>query len=199
MSTYQIYIPSAEKYRTFLERLETKGTNELNGLRKEVEFFKDFSDNFRTADKEKLKELMKKLNHLYKTRISLDVLDEMASFILQIDLNKELESDGYDLVDGLRYAHSKVKKDGFYDYLSFASKFSHHCNPDKYPIYDSVNVSVFKMFLGYKDKRNYREYVECFKAFCSAIEIDKFENNIGFYIDKYIQAIGKHEESLLFR
>ena len=70
----------------------------------------------------------------------------MVSFIRGLDLNKELNADGYDLVDNLKQAHSRKKKNNdLVEYLSFASKFCHHCCPNKYPIYDSINVRVFNV------------------------------------------------------
>jgi len=194
MSEYQLYIPSADGYQAFLDRLKKE---KPTGLKREEKFLNDFLNKPGNIDGETVKNRIEKLNNYYSTRLSKPTQSEIAEFILQSDFDERLDRDDYGLVDELRYAHNKIKKDGKkYDYFSFASKYCHHCRPDKYPIYDSVNVRVFNVLFGYTDNRKYGEYVACFKKFCSILGYNELKHNEGFYIDKHIQAIGGNHELL---
>ena len=195
MPEYRIYTPSAEGYRIFAENLKK---TEIEGLKKEEEFLKDFENNPKNTDMETVRNRVKKLNQFYRTRISNDELREIENIILRPGFDAKLDNDGYGLVEELRRVPSKRTESGFRDHLSFASKYCYHCRPNRYPIYDSINVHVLSVYLGYEGKRDYSKYVECFKKFCSFLGFCKLKGNEGYYIDKYIQAIGTHSE-LLFR
>ena len=184
MPNYELYIPSVEGYQIFLTNLEK---DMPDWLTREAQLLKEFSNTPGNTDEKIVKHRVREVNRRYSTRVSHKVLDEMVSFIVHSDFDRKLDSNDYKLVDELRRAHTRSKKSGRVDYLSFASKYCHHCRPNRYPIYDSVNVCVFEVFLGYKDRRDYGDYVECFKALCSSLKLKEFD---GFYLDKYIQAIG---------
>ena len=193
MEEYRMYTPSAEGYKLFRENL--KKTNPI-GLNRELELLKDFSDNPENTDEAVVERRVRKLNKAYSTRISAEGLNEIKKLILQPGFDAELDRDGYMLVEKLRRVPSSKTEKGWADCLSFATKYCHHCRPDKYPIYDSVNVRALTVCIGYEDKRDYAEYVKCFKAFCSALGFEELKGNEGFYIDKYIQVVGIHDELL---
>ena len=192
MSEYRIYTPSAEGYKLFRENLKKA---DPDWLKKELALLKDFSDTPENTNKDIVSYRVRKLNSAYSTRISNVELDEIEKIILQPGFDEKLD-DGYEAVEKLRRVPSQRQSAPTRDYLSFATKYCHHCLPDKFPIYDSVNVRVLSDYSGYKDKRNYTEYVECFKQFCLAIRCSELKANEGFYVDKYIQAIGIHSELL---
>ena len=141
MKKYQLYCPSSNGYHVFRSNLKKLG--EPDWIVGEKKLLSDFQSKFESTNKEVILQLVIGLNKHYRTRISDETLKEIANFILQPDFNEKLKSDNHDLVDKMRYGHNKEKKNGkTVDYLSFASKYCHHCYPDKYPIYDSINMHV---------------------------------------------------------
>ena len=198
MTEFKIYIPSADGYRIYRDNISREKTG---GLIREEAFLQSFLDNPANTDRDIVQHRVRHLNSTYSTRISADELSVIVDFIVQHDFDNALDSDGYELVEKLRHVHSRrVKTKDTIDHLSFATKYCHHCRPDKYPIYDSINVRVLNVFLGYEDKkRNYETYVEYYNAFCSFLGFDELKNNDGFYVDKYIQIIGgSGERNCLF-
>jgi len=193
MKEYQMYTPSAEGYCLFRENYE-KSDSKL--IEKENDFFMDFKNKPENKDEEIVRARVEKLNSLYSTRNSSDETEKIINIILKPGFDEKLDGDGYDLIEELRQIPSRRTKKEYRDCLSFATKYCHHCRPDKYPIFDSVNVNVLTVCMGYQDSRNYTEYVECFKKFCSAIGCDELKDGEGFYIDKYIQAIGRDSDLL---
>ena len=191
MPEYRIYFPSPEGYSVFRRNLIK---SEDNLYKRENAFLKEFSDNPKNTDAGTVKRRVTELNRLYSTRASGDELVEVVNLILHMNFEQQLDEAGYKLMELLRHVPSSRVNSGRIDHLSLASKYCHHCRPDKYPIYDSVNVRVLSVYFGYKDKRDYEEYVKCFKAFCSFLGYDELKDNEGFYIDKYIQAIGTRNE-----
>lgn len=190
----QLHLPSQEGFDKFRKILES------NDFLFEDE--KKFLDDFLKIP---IKERVRKLNAIYRTRISLVVLEEIASFISsELNFNDRLESADYSVVHEIMCGHNKKREDETpVEYFSFATKYCYHCHPDKYPIYDSVNMNVMKIYYGYEFKRrdssnNYEEYVECFNAFCGFLGYSKLERRDGFYIDKYIQALGGINRKYLF-
>ena len=193
MKEYRMYTPSAEGYCLFRKNL--KSTNP-DWLKKEEKFLEEFLDNPANTNEAIVAQRVKTLNAFYHTIIFAVEQSEITKIILQPGFDAELDSDGYESVEKIRHVPNTKKGKEYRDCLSFATKYCHHCRPDKYPIFDSVNVNVLTVCMGYQDSRNYTEYVECFKKFCSAIGCDELKDGEGFYIDKYIQAIGGHRELL---
>lgn len=78
--------------------------------------------------------------------------------------------------------------------LSFASKYCHHCNPNMFPIYDSVNAEYLKRHYSYADEKDYGKYIEAYSLFCAniGVNLSTAKNPYeGFYVDKFINNIEK--------
>lgn len=190
---YQLYVPGPAGYSNFRNAIE-KGTITISP--KEITLYEDFKNNPRNSEQLIVESRVKNINSIYSTRLLKQAIVEIANYIINPanDFDKSLEC-GYRAIEALRReAHSVKKgKDKMIpvDYLSFASKYCHHCRPNVFPIYDSVNVRVFTVLMGYNDHRDYSEFVKCFKVFCSdVINRVTLDEDEGFYIDKYIQSIG---------
>jgi len=105
-----------------------------------------------------------------------------------------LDEEGYALINKLRECGTAKK------HFSFATKYCHHCRPNKYPVYDALNMWVMSIHYGYEyvddpksgsEFRPYQDFVECYNLFCKDfIAGIEHGDDEGFYIDKYIQAIG---------
>lgn len=209
MTGYRLYIPKRGHYESFRDELK-KGSPEMDSER---ELLREFMENRNNEDEKAVNLRVKKLNSRYSTRISGFEQQEIVEFIVTSGFDKRLEEDGYGLVDELRYVRSnRPNNHGFIDHLSFATKYCHHCCPNKYPIYDSLNMRVMSIYFGYNDilkvgiygskekretrLRSYEDFVDCYKAFCEEFIDDDYDKSVmrrddeGFYIDKYIQAIG---------
>lgn len=184
---YQLYVPTPEGYLSFKKTLSKSVSP------KEMSLFESFKKNPGNSTRPIVESRVRSINSLYSTRLLKPVMNEIVDYIINPDNQfDELLKQDYDAVDVLRIkAHSQKKKDGNpVNYLSFATKYCHHCRANKFPIYDNVNVWVLTVLMGYKDKRVYSEFVDCFQAFCKVINRTKLEEDEGFYIDKYMQAIG---------
>jgi hypothetical protein len=60
-----------------------------------------------------------------------------------------------------------------------------------------------KVYYGYELRHEglynkYEEYIKCFELFCEFIGYKERERMDGFYIDKYIQALGGQNRKYLF-
>lgn len=188
---YQLYVPGSAGYSDFRKAIEM-GTIIIP--KRELSLFEDFKNRPQNSAQSIVDLRVRNINSIYSTRLPEPAIVEITNYIINPDnhFDKSLE-DGYGVIKALRKeAHSIKRKDGSpKDYLSFASKYCHHCRPNKFPIYDSVNVWAFTVLMGYKDQRDYSEFVKCFKVFCSeVINRVALDEDEGFYIDKYIQSIG---------
>ncbi|MCL2163849.1 MAG: hypothetical protein FWH55_05505 [Oscillospiraceae bacterium] len=189
----RFYIPSSEGYKIFRANYENKPK------KNEDDLWESFQELTPEAQ-------VKSINNIYKTRISSAEQELIVQKIKSLNSDKAFDcaDNDYSPVDKLRRVYSargKEKNKGYIDHFSFATKYCHHFQSNKFPIYDSVNVRVMSVYLGYKDViedniRNYNEYVRVCKTFWSLIGLAKLENKDGYYVDKYIQAIGVERELL---
>ena len=197
MSDYQLYVPSPEGYQVFLDNLKK---HNHAWLEREKALLSEFSSSRENTDEKVVRARAKKLNSSYGTRIPEVELNEIVERILRQGFDEKLDRGSLELINELMRVPSGRTKSKTIDHFSFATKYCHHCRPDVYPIYDSVNARVLSVYFGYKGDRDYVEYIECFKSFCSCIGLEyaKLQGGEGFYIDKYIQAIGR-DRQLLFQ
>ena len=195
MSEPWLFIPKQGDYDDFKNNLIE---NSPNGINAEWEFLQRFICKPGNKDKPTISEQVNTLNKLYKTRIPLCEQSKIVADIMNSDFDKELGYEGYGLVEYLRYVKSERTTSKTINHFSFATKYCYHCRPNKYPIYDSVNMRVMSVYYGYEQKNNsnnYEKFVECYSMFCKDF-IGNYEIRIkqhgyeGFYIDKFIQAIG---------
>lgn len=195
MPDYQLYVPSAEGYQVFLGNLKTHNPD---WLEKEESLLREFSSSRENTDEEVVRKRAKALNASYGTRIPEVELNEIVDRILRPGVDEKLDCGSFELINELMRVPSKRTKSQTIDHFSFATKYCHHCRPDVYPIYDSVNARVLSVYFGYKDNRDYAEYVGYFKSFCGCIGCNygKLKDGEGFYIDKYVQAIGRDRKLL---
>jgi len=174
------------------------------GIEKEKNFLQSFIDIPINTDPELVRERVRWLSSYFTTRISRKGIDSEQDKIVKIitlpGFDAKLDIDGYGLVDELV---NDMEKSGTKRHFSFASKYCHHCRPNKYPIYDRLNMCVMNIFYGYKfDSKDYAGFVKCYEMFCDEY-IDGYGRQKeqhayeGLYIDKYIQAIGSDSESEL--
>ena len=191
----KLYIPKEGDYDAF-----RKNYLEANNDGERV-FLQEFLDNPGNTDKTTVEYRVRKLNSKYSTRLSTREIGAVVKLIVAPEFDEKLYNDrgnGYATISYLRILASERTKNGTIDAYSFATKYCHHCNPNHYPIYDSVNARVMTVYYGYQDTRDYEKFVECYRAFCMKlipnIEGLKCQNDdAGFYVDKYIQAIGGTE------
>lgn len=198
MSEKAFYVPSYKGFSIFINNLK-KHPEKLS--MKETDLLDRFVSKPENTDVEEVEHKVRRVNALYSTRMwEADIMCAVRK-IVNMRFDNELKQNGYSLVDKLRYIDNERPNKTSnsvtrIDHYSFATKYCHHCNPDKYPIYDRVNMNVLTVYLGYKDRRIYDEYIECYFAFCTMAGLDHKKH--GFLIDKYIQAIGGQGRERLF-
>ena len=141
-----------------------------------------------------------KINSKYSTHLSFGKSDapdeggELAEFIVSKDFQDRIKTKDKDVAAALVIDLAKAAKKRGHFQLSFASKYCHHCNPNMFPIYDSVNAKYLAGHYSYKGQRDYRQYMDAYALFCDSIGVkletadDKKE---GFYVDKFINNIEK--------
>lgn len=190
---YRLYVPGPAGYSDFRKAIEKET---IIIPKREISLFEDFKNKPRNSEQSIVDSRVRSINSTYSTRLPKQAIAEITNYIINpVNHFDELLGFGYGAIEALRReAHSLKKgkdKKTPVDYLSFASKYCHHCRPNIFPIYDSVNVWVLTVLMGYKDKRDYNEFVKCFKVFCGEV-INRvvLDEDEGFYIDKYIQSIG---------
>lgn len=204
MSELRLFIPEKkEVYERFREKLMSRISK---GEDKEYLFIAKVM-NTSNADYDTVLERVEWINANYSTRMPEGDRKVIANYISgRSDFDAALDEDGYSLVDDLRKCGTSKK------HFSFATKYCHHCRPNKYPIYDALNMRVLAIYYGYRDKYNqepdsklisYREYCSCHDLFRSDFVNRKpadYADDEGFYIDKFIQAMGGAKEirDLLF-
>lgn len=202
MKDYKLYIPKRGDYEIFRKELQEEKLQDkiIKRVEKEREFMHEFLSNPENTNKEKVEKRVRKLNTMYSTRLSMkennNVLGEIINRILYSEFDDLLDHKGYEAVAKLRVIKSERTKSKTIDCFSFATKYCHHCRPNKFPIYDSLNMRVMNVYYGYKHGgKDYEEYVKCHTMFCEEFitdfeEVKRQNSDEGFYIDKYIQAIG---------
>ncbi|MDE5768888.1 MAG: hypothetical protein K2H29_04600 [Oscillospiraceae bacterium] len=140
------------------------------------------------------------LNKKYGTRLSRgqsklpDECDELANYIASDSFQNRIKTTDKDVAASLVMDLAKAAKTRGRFLLSFASKYCHHCNPNMYPIFDSVNENYLKEHHSYSGKRDYRKYMDAYSLFCKDIEVDlesATDKEIGFWVDKFINNIEK--------
>lgn len=193
MKEFKLYIPKHGDFEMFCDKLNESTYKQLE---RELGLLRQFLDAPNNTDSTIVKGRIKILSSYYGTRIPNDEQNKIAEIITSLDFDEILDNDGYNLIKKLRIVKSKRTKNGTIDHLSFATKYCHHCRPNKYPIYDSLNMRVMNIFYGYSyDIRDYEKFVVCYEMFCDEFikDFDELKNinpELGFFIDKYIQAIG---------
>ena len=205
MSDFRLYIPTRDSYKNFREAIKEADQEHMHILKGERDFLDEFIKNPQCKDEEQVKKWVTKLSADYGTRIPHEEQKIFVSRITGIasdidyDFHEMLDSCNFAFVDDFCRVHCSDKrknppKSGFVRHFSFATKYCHHCSPNKYPIYDSLNVRVLSVYCGYgANGKDYQSYVECYNRFYEALIQDENgieEKDKGFYVDKYIQAIG---------
>ena len=107
---------------------------------------------------EEICRFVQKASAIFRTRIPSVERREIAKKIWHSKLNEKLDEDGYGLVDELRYVKTTRTKNGIIDHFSFATKFLFILKPNKFPIFDSLNMKAFYQLFGCKYTRNYDGY-----------------------------------------
>ena len=120
---------------------------------------------------------------------------EFADFIVSERFQSRITTIDKDVAAALVTDLAKAAKTRGRFQLSFASKYCHHCNPNMFPIYDSVNSDYWKNHFSYKNDKDYRDYIDAYARFCSKIGVDlenMSDKQEGFYVDKFINNIDKN-------
>lgn len=162
---------------------------------------KKFLESFKAiVDRETALQQVITINSKYSTHLSFgkssapDEGDEFADFIVSESFQSRITTTEKDVAAALVTDLAKAAKTRGRFQLSFASKYCHHCNPNMFPIYDSVNADYLKEHFSYNGNKDYRSYIDAYARFCSKIGVnlenadDKQE---GFYVDKFINNIEK--------
>ncbi len=161
----------------------------------------EFQDNFKVnVDHEAALQQIITINSKYSTHLSFgkssapDEGSELADFIVSNSFQSRITTTDKDVAAALITDLAKAAKTRGRFLLSFASKYCHHCNPNMFPIYDSVNADYLKEHFSYNGNKDYRSYIDAYARFCSKIGVD-LENagdkQEGFYVDKFINNIEK--------
>ena len=161
---------------------------------------KDFLDSFKAdADREVALQQIKTLNSKYHTHLSFggsekaDESSEFADFIISERFRKDIKTTDKNVAAALVTDFAKAAKTRGLFQLSFASKYCHHCNPNMFPIFDSVNEKYLRKYHSYSGYRDYRRYIDAYARFCKKIgvQLEKASKKEGFYVDKFINNIEK--------
>lgn len=140
------------------------------------------------------------INSKYSTHLSFglstkpDESGELADFIISDSFQSRIMTKDKDIAAKIVVELSRAAKTYGRDLLSFASKYCHHCNPNMYPIFDSVNERYLKDHYSYSGKRDYRKYMDAYSLFCKDIGVDldsTTDKEKGFWVDKFINNIEK--------
>ncbi len=137
---------------------------------------------------------VKTLNSLYSTNIY--ATRKMANSILEKNIDVELQSGSLELVDDIaltEIGNNKKRRN-----YSFASKYCHWHQPDKYPIYDNLVESILWAyhkhfnFGSFKrdDLRQYSKYKEIIDNFKKDFGLTKFSYR---EIDKFLWVYAKSQ------
>ena len=186
--------PTKEDYARYKEELQEKEKNDKKfWVRGELEFLREFKVE---GDYNTVLQQVKRLNSLYKTRLSNDECKKMADFISYSDIFRDriLTNDrdvAASLVMELAEAAKEIRGRSN---LSFASKYCHHCNPNIFPIFDSLNVLYLKSHYSFTSKGDYRKYMDTYALFCQDIGVDLSnaeDKEEGFWVDKFINNLDK--------
>lgn len=117
-------------------------------------------------------------------------LYSMAKHIVNKRIDEKLKSGDLSLVDTIAKIEIGGKKHNFY---SFATKYCHYHNPEKYPIYDNYVAKVLCSFpedfrvVKEKELREYEKFVEVLKDFKLHYGLDlSFDD-----LDKYLWRLGR--------
>lgn len=137
------------------------------------------------------------LDKLYSTNIK--YMDNLVNHLVSIDnLNEMLNNGDAELVNKIK----KVEKNNgeTINYISFASKYCNRCNPEKYPVYDTIVKDVLSYYFfnlpfykrADKDKVDFNNY-EFFKNVA-----DKFLEEYPFIknytqLDNFLWTMGKEK------
>ena len=133
------------------------------------------------------------LDKFYGTNIK--HLDSLVKHLSEIEnFNERIKNGDADLVNEMKRV---TKTDGsIINYLSFASKYCHRYEPNKYPIYDSIVKDVLMYYnsiygfcdksIDLKDYNNYKKLVDKF------IERFSFIKNY-VVLDHYLWTMGKEK------
>lgn len=119
------------------------------------------------------------IDSLYKTNLKNQI--DIAEHIAKIEKLDEMLKQGSPLVV------EKIAKCGGKNLLSFASKFCHFHNKDKYPIYDKYVCIALNKLNGWKDNRTFSNFLEGIEKFREENSLTgiNFED-----IDKYLWLYG---------
>ncbi len=181
-----------EDYACYKEDLQEEAKSNKNcWVCGELDFLRGFKVN---SDYDTVLQQVKRLNSLYKTRLSNDECKKMADFISYSDIFRDrILTNDRDVAASLVMELAAKEISGRSN-LSFASKYCHHCNPNMYPIFDSVNEEYLKDHYSYSGKRDYRKFMETYALFCKDIGVDLSsaeDKEEGFWVDKFINNLDK--------
>ena len=162
----------------------------------------EFQDGFKVSvDRETALQQIKTVNSKYSTHLSFgksnapDEGGELADFIVSKSFQSRIKTKDKDVAASLVMDLAKAAKTRGHFHLSFASKYCHHCNPNMFPIYDSVNAEYLNKHYLYRGQKDYREYIDAYALFCRSIGVDletADDKQEGFYVDKFINNIDKN-------
>ncbi len=160
-----------------------------------------FLDNFKVnVDRETALKQIITINRKYSTHLSFgksnapDEGGELADYISSEYFQSRITTTDEDIAAALVMDLAKAAKTRGRFLLSFASKYCHHCNPNMFPIYDSVNAIYLRKHYSYSDNHEYKEYVKAYTLFCDSIGVDlatASDKQEGFWVDKFINNIEK--------
>lgn len=131
------------------------------------------------------------LNDFYSTNIFSTY--SVAKHIIELDIDKRLESGDLTLVNDIAQNEIKGKAKNFY---SFATKYCSHHYDNVYPIFDSY---VEKMLMYFKKNDKFaafkKEDLKSYSSFCGILNRFREFYNLSEYslkeIDKYLWQLGK--------
>ena len=217
----KLITPNNEVVTTFNSfwEMDSQNTNiklfedgETINIENYIKGFKDYIAKDDEIKNEKdIKKFFEKISVQYSTRVKGGI-----STIIEKLKDKEINSKD-DLACKIKEKKEKKKlsfnefmgicKDatGQYTY-SFATKVFSFIDEEKYPIMDSIVVTLLDKYLSYKEEKihtkkewgNYASYIKSYKVFkesyelsdCSMKEIDKFLWTYGKILEKYWEDMG---------
>ena len=111
-------------------------------------------------------------------------LYSMADHIVSMHIDEKLMKGDYSVVEDI--AKGDLKR----TFYSFASKYCHYHNPEKFAIYDSYVAKVLCFYLNKKENelREYGSFMDALTVFCQRYGLDNYKYDD---LDKYLWRLGR--------
>ncbi|MBR4201245.1 MAG: hypothetical protein IKQ91_08235 [Oscillospiraceae bacterium] len=197
MLHYEVSPKGYEQFKAFLQKELHSDSKEYKWIRDEWALLLEFKAN---ADRDTAIRQIMTINNRYSTHLSYgksnagDERIDFADFIISKRFREDVTTTDKTAAAALVIDFAKAAKSRGRFQLSFASKYCFHCVPNMFPIYDKENLDYLTAHYSYKDKKDYREYIDAYAHFCRDIGVDLSSASDpyeGFWVDKFINNIEK--------